>query len=217
MGLAPGGIAAARVELDAVDAPAPDAHLGVHARTPQPGRRRQGGDQHLVAAAVELQEPLLHHRLQEAQAVVGQIGLEAGVQAGHHGAVHAPGQPLGLEADDVGRRHMHDVGREVLDVASERGGHAEAEAVFRAAGQGHRRDRRQPLHLGRFRRRGGVDAHLRMAILAQMADQPAQRLGGAVAGVVEVAREQGDAQGTGRQGGLRIGSRPGSPGADSVL
>ncbi len=55
-------------------------------------------NQDIVAALVEAAQGLLDQRLDPAQAVVGEVGLEAGVQAGDDGQLHRAGQALRLES-----------------------------------------------------------------------------------------------------------------------
>ncbi len=127
------------------------------------------------------------------------------MQAGDHRGADLAGELLGLGAQDVGGRQVDDVGGEVGDVAPDLAGEAERQAILRAARKDDRRDRHQAferlgIDLGRRRR---IDTDLGAFDEAQMVDEPAERLGRAIAGIVEIAREQGDAKG--RLGGRLVG------------
>ncbi len=195
LGAAPVQIAAGRIEQGAVDATAPDpGPVRPDALVGQGLRHRGGRGQDVVAALVEAEQALLHHRLQPAQAVVGEIGLKPGVQAGHHRRAALAGQLLGLEAQQVGRRQVDDVGGEGQEVLARRRGQAQGQPVLGPAGQADGGNGDQVSRHRRIRRGGGVDAHPRALDLAQVVHQAGEGLGGAVARVVVVAGEQGDAK-----------------------
>ncbi len=91
---------------------------------------------------------------------------------------------------------MEEMGREARHVLPGRRGQAQGKTVLWPAGQADGGDGDQVVDFFRrlFGRRGGIDTHLRADGSAQMVHQPVQGLGGPVPGVVEVAREQGDAK-----------------------
>jgi hypothetical protein len=113
----PARIAPARVEDLAVDAARPDADIVAHPLLAQQLRHRIGRREDGVAATVETAQDRLHQRLQESEAVIAEIGLEAGVDRSDDRNVEAVRQRHRTVAKYVGAGDMEDVGPEIADVA----------------------------------------------------------------------------------------------------
>ena len=191
----PGEVAPFGIEDLPVDAAGPDADVVVHALVAEQlghgiGRREDG-----VAAAVEAPEDREHHRLEEGQAVIARIGLEAGVDRGDHRQVQPVGEGHRAVAGDLRACDVEDVRPERLEVPAHAGRDADSDPVFGPAGEGHcgdvdqvagRREGRRPGD-----RRIGADGR---ALADEIAGQAVQRLVRPVADVIVIAAEDGDAK-----------------------
>ena len=97
--------------------------------------------------------------------------------------------------DDVGAGDVDDVGRKGGEVAADGARDAQRQAIFGAAGDrdgGDADDVADRLERRLVDRRR-IDPHLR-ALAQEIVDQPVERLVGAVADIIVIAREQGDAE-----------------------
>jgi hypothetical protein len=114
----PGEVAAVGIEDLPVDAAGPDADIVAHPLLAKQLRHRVGRREDGVAAAVEAAQYRLHHRLEEGEAVIAEIGLEAGVDRGDHRDVHMAGQRDRAVAEHIGAGDVEDVRAEGADVAA---------------------------------------------------------------------------------------------------
>ena len=128
------------------------------------------------------------------EVIIFEIGFEARVDRGDHGDAAPPRPADRAMGDDVGAGDVDDVGGEVGEVAPDAERHAQGQAIFGAPGDracGHADHVADRLE-GGFVDRRRIDPHLR-ALAQQIADEPVERLVGAVANIIVIAREQGDA------------------------
>ena len=206
----PLGVAPPGVELVAVDSAGPQGDVLAHALGAQDGGGQFGGRDDRVAASVETAQHRPDDRLEPVKPVILQIGLEAGVDRGHHRHAVGPRPGHGAMGDDVGAGDVDDIGAERLEVGLRSAGEARRDSIFPSP-----RDR-EARHVDQVagRRKGGVLAHRRIdahlgAAAEQIADQPVQRLVGAVADIIVIAGEQGNAKVGRLHGGPAItGARP---------
>ena len=155
-------------------------------------RRRHHPVEPVVEALLDADD----QRLEKADAVIAEIGFEARVDRCHRGDA-VPVRPFdrGM-AQEFGRRAMDDVGRKRFEVAAYARGKPAREPVFVAPrGQRHRRhvDQIAGRREGGSRRRRRIDAQ-RHARRQQVRGEQVQRLIGAVADIIIIAREQRDAE-----------------------
>ena len=98
---------------------------------------------------------------------------------------------------------MDNVGVEIGKIAADGAGEAGREAIFGALGNGEAGQADEVSGRGECRRIGRrrVDSH-RVALAQKIADEPVERLVGAVADVIIIAREKGDAEWRRHGGGI---------------
>ena len=192
---APGHVLASGSEAVAVDAASPDADPFAQALLAQQLGQRGVGGQHTIAAAIEAIEIPLGAGAQPVQAIIGQVGLETRMQAGHDRQALATTPAAGLVAQDVRRRQVDGGRLELSKVGAQSAGQAQGQAILAAAGQGDRRcgDQLAGRLEGRRVGRGRVHSHLG-ARVDQVGRQPVEGLVGAVTGVVVIAGKQRQAQ-----------------------
>ena len=197
----------------AVDAAGPDRDVAVHALGAQHRGEGFGRNQQRVAAAVEAAHDRADQRLEHLQMIISEIGVEPGVDRSDDRDVARPRPADRAVGDDVGAGDMDDVGRELGKVAADaRGSSAIGMRYSRRVGM----ENDGTWTISPVARKGGVfdrrgiNADLR-ALAQQIADQPVERLVGAVEDIIVIAREEGDAKVAGlhRSGPYRgAGERP---------
>ena len=194
---APIHVAAAGIELLAVDAARPDRDVAVHALGAQHRGGRFGGRDDRVAAAVEAPHDRAHRRLEPLEMVISEIGLEAGVDRGDgRRCLRRRAQLTARWATMSGLAIWTMLGAKSARSRRTRAGQCAAAGDIRR-GRGIGTDgtlTRSPVGSNAgFVDRRRIDADLR-ALAQQIADQPVERLVGAVADIIVIAREQGDAK-----------------------
>jgi hypothetical protein len=197
------------VEDVAIYPAGPDADIIVHALLAQQlghGFRRRDDR---VAAAVEAPQYRFDNRLHEGEAVIARIGFEARVHRCDDGETVIPRPAQAAMAERIGARQMDEIRTKMQEITPDAAGHAIRHAIFLAAG--HRKGGRAD-EVAR-RREGGrvrgrrIDAH-GGALTQQIAHEAVERLVRAVAHIIVIAAEKGDAQaGDIHQRALNAGAR----------
>ena len=183
------------VELIAVDPASPDRNVAAHPLRVEHCRGRFGRRDDRIATPIQSPKQRPERRLEQAQPIIFQIGLEPCVDRRHHRNAPRAGPGHGAVRDHVGARDMDDIGRKRLQVSAHRCVKRGGDSIF---GPPRHRDRRDIDEVTRGRKgwlvtNRRIDADMR-ALAQQIADQPVKRLVGPVADIIVIAREQGDAQ-----------------------